>query len=247
MKDSRLKVLIHLPCRPEYPHGAIRGGLLKAGHQLVDMPDKADALITWSPWIGTTRRALQRQFEGSGRPVVVAENGWINPIRDEPYYQVALGGWNGTGHFPIGDGSRWSSWGVDLAPWVERPVRRALVIGQRGHPSDDRTCIPGWHKSVNVDCPHAMRRDPGASWPLAEDFKAASHVHVWTSSAASHAIIAGLPVVQHGPNLMIDALASRPGEDIVRPERLPVLERLAWAQWSGEELATGEPFARLLV
>ncbi|WP_431490986.1 hypothetical protein [Paraburkholderia fungorum] len=209
-------------------------------------PDKADAVCMWSPWRGSSRDAWREHFERSGRPVIVAENGFLSPIHDEPYYQVALSGWNGTGSFPAGDGSRWASWGIDLAPWVERPVRRALVIGQRGHPSDDRTCLPGWHKTVDVDCPLAMRRDPGAPWPLGDDFRAASHVHVWTSNAASHAVIAGLPVVQHGPNLMVGALASRPSEDIVRPERLPVLEVLAWTQWSASEIASGLPFQRLL-
>lgn len=246
MKGLRLRVLLYLPSQPEYPRKAVRDGLLAAGHELVNTPDEAEALVTWSPWAGTSRQVLRGQFEYQGKPVGVIENGWLSPIRDEPYYQVALGGWNGTGRFPAGDGSRWASWSIDLAPWVERPVRRALVIGQRGHPHDDRTCLPGWHKTVDVDCPLAMRRDPGAPWPLADDFRAASHVHVWTSNAASHAIIAGLPVVQHGPALMVGALASRPGEELVRPDRLPVLEGLAWAQWSAREIAAGEPFARLL-
>lgn len=237
-------IAILIPNTEPYPFAAIKSGWNALGVE-VTTPDNAEALCTWSPWRGSYRHAWVSKFQTTDRPIVVAEMGWLSPVHGRPYYQVALNGWNGTGSFPAGDGSRWASWGLELAPWVERP-ERALVVGQRGHPDDDRTSKPGWHCIVGVGDPDAIRRDRDCHRPLADDLAQVDRCHVWTSNAASHAIMAGVPVVQHGPNLMVSELASRPGEPLRRPDRVPVLEGIAWGQWDAAELAGGEPFARLL-
>lgn len=241
-----MRAFLAVPQADPYPWRAICDGLAALGIEPTRdaPPERADILVTWSPWKGSSRYNFAKAFAAEGKPVIVIENGWLSPI-DQPYFQIALDGWNGTGRFLAGDGSRWALWGLTPAEWVERP-QRALVVGQRGLLQDDRTCTPKWHRTVDVGCPHAIRRCRDAPWPLAKDLAIASHVHVWTSNAASHAIMAGLPVVQHGPNLMVSELASRPGEPLRRPDRIPVLERLAWGQWGVDEIAGGEPFRRLL-
>lgn len=234
------------PVDENYPWRAAKAGLERLGftvHMGIDL--LADALVTWSPWHGSRRQALESSYRAAGKPVIVMENGWGSPIAGVPYFQAALDGWNGTGRFPAGGPERRASWPAPLLPWQNNPAGYVLVIGQRGHPCDNRTSPVGWHQTLHFDGP-IIRRPRDATRPLAADLSGAREVHVWTSNAASHAIWAGIPVVQHGPNLMVSALASRPGQPLFRGERTAELDRLAWAQWTSAEISTGEPFARLL-
>lgn len=235
------------PVDENYPWRAARDGLKRLGFEVrVGAHLGADALVTWSPWKGSQREALHFRYASESKPVIVMENGWLSPIRDVPYFQVAIGGWNGTGTFPTGDIERRRSWGAPAGPWRDNPDGHVLVIGQRGHPNDPRTAVPGWHQTLGPFDRPVIRRPRDATRSLAADLSGAREAHVWTSNAASHAVMAGIPVVQHGPNLMVSALASRPGQPLFRGDRTAELDRLAWSQWNITEIATGEPFARLL-
>jgi hypothetical protein len=71
----------------------------------------------------------------------------------------------------------------------------------------------------------------------------------WGSGAAIKAIIAGVPVF-HEFSRWIGAPAAKFGAaNLEQPfvgDRLPMLRRLAYAQWSVAEIERGEPFALLL-
>lgn len=71
----------------------------------------------------------------------------------------------------------------------------------------------------------------------------------WASGAAIKAIIEGIPVFYEF-NDWIGAPAARYGiDDTENPflgDRNPMLHRLSWAQWTAEEIASGEPFKCLL-
>ncbi len=235
------------PVDDNYPWRSAERGLKRLGFGVqIGVHLEADILVTWSPWNGSRRAALESRYRAAGRPVIVMENGWLSPIHEMRFYQVALGGWNGTGTFPADGPDRWRMWHIPLTAWTERRDGYALVVGQRGHPSDDRTAVPGWHERLPAGELPVLRRHREATRPLLADLKGASEVHVWTSNAATVAVLAGVPVIQHGPNLMVGAMASKPGAPLYRGERESELERLAWAQWCGADLTTGEPFARLL-
>ena len=244
-----MRLMMMIPYRPEYPARAVADGAKRLGWQIADGVAGADALITWSPWAGSHRASIFERF--AGRPRLVMENGWLSPIGGERYFQLAHGAWNDpTATFFHGDGSRWAKWGVPLWPWRGRGADRvALVVGQRGHPTDPRTAKRDWHEHVQIDLSwDVIRRGRGDLTPFGEQLAAADRVVVWTSNAASHAVVHGVPVHYCGPTLMVEELA-RAGLDLddpVRPEREPVLERLAWAQWNEAELAGGEPLLRLL-
>lgn len=232
-----------------YPWKAARAGLEKIGLRVIMGGDgvlDADLLVTWSPWNGSRRQGMQLHYSRANRPVIIMENGWLSPIRGVAYFQVALDGWNGTGRFPAGGSERWSGWGLGEYPWTERKDGVVLVCGQRGHPSDDRTAVPGWHETVGPFNGPVLRRPRGCMTPFAHHLAVAQEVHVWSSNIASHAVRAGIPVIQHGPNLMVASLASRPGDPHYRGDRTREFQRLAWAQWSSIEIETGDPFARLL-
>lgn len=71
---------------------------------------------------------------------------------------------------------------------------------------------------------------------------------VYASSAASTSIIEGVPVIYTGPKIMAYELAAAKLLYIpspITPERLPVLERLAWAQWLPREIENGTAFMHL--
>lgn len=256
-----MKVFVGIPPIAElYPHSHVCAGLRALGHEVVgfDQQLNADILVTWSPWKRSRREALYCHYSGQGRPVIVMENGWLSPVMVPPigceqYFQAALGGWNGTGSYPVGGPGRWESWGLTMSGWTNRQVGRngyALVIGQRGHPHDARSAPPSWEYNLQLDGVEEkwiMRRPRDYTMvPLAKHLAGAAEVHVWTSNAATHALLDGVPVIQHGPNLMTSELVSRPGQALQRGDRRPVFERLAWGQWTAPEIGSGEPFARLL-
>lgn len=232
------------PVDDQYPHKAAREGLRALGVDLVQDPAAAETLITWSPWNGSIRQILANMFSDRSLPVIVMENGWLSPMDGFEYYQVALDGWNGTGRFYAGGAQRWRSFGMPLQPWRDGPAT-ALVVGQRGHPYDDRTAPPAWHERLSLPGKHVLRRGRELAG-LPVDWSAIGECHVWTSNFATQALLAGVPVVQHGPNLMLSDLASRPGEPLRRPDREEVFAPLAWAQWRAPEIATGKPFLRAL-
>jgi hypothetical protein len=89
-----------------------------------------------------------------------------------------------------------------------------------------------------------------ANTVIAEAIEAARLVCVYSSTAGLEALIAGCPVVAWGPSCYRE-LCAKPGE-IAEAEHPGVeaveglLERIAYTQWSLDELATGEPFRFVL-
>lgn len=84
--------------------------------------------------------------------------------------------------------------------------------------------------------------------PLAHDLRDCWCVVTWSSNAATEALLAGLPAIVCGPAHILAAVCNRHLEDAVEPVRRlrePAFERLAWSQWTLDEIASGEPFARL--
>ena len=227
-----MKVHVAIPPVSElYPFGHVCAGLRALGHDLVgnDRPLDADALVVWTPWHRSRREALFLNYKRAGKPCLVMENGWLSPLPNRngtPCWQIAHDGWNGTGHYLAGGPERWRSWDIPPDPWTTRAAAQrtgyALVIGQRGHPYDPRTSTMDWLGKVGIpNCPDdlVLRRPRDCVAPLIKHLIGAAEVHVWTSNVGSLAVTCGIPVVQHGPNLMVENLASRPGEPLVRPDR----------------------------
>lgn len=257
-----MKAFLAVPDVPDqYPVRAIRSGLRALGIDISKDPGASDLLVTWTPWRRSWRAKIVDQFVFANQPWLVVENGWLSPIREERFYQIALRGWGGAG---IWDGQpddlkplfsrrhRWEAWGLEIEPWTQRAaetgIRVPLIIGQRGHPWDERTAVPGWHESLDLgpETAQAIRRSRDCTTPLLEHLRKATECHVWTSNAASWALLHGVPVVQHGPQLLVSELCSRPGELLRCPARLEAFQRLATAQWTEEEIATGVPLKRVL-
>jgi hypothetical protein len=252
--------------RPEDRVTAMQEGLRALGYQVAvdygDQPiERSDVLVIWNRYGGWGE--LADRFDAAGARVIVCENGYVGQT-----VAMSLDYHNGRGRHPIGDGSRWDAMGVQVQPW-RGGGRHILVCGQRGigyggighaedwasgvihrlsgttsrpilfrpHPKGQRR--PRYPNAESVDC----------RAPLAEHLADCWAIVVWTSNAATAALIAGVPVFYEGPAL-ITGKAALKGIDLIatplRGDRRQAFIDLSWGQWSAEEIAAGAPFRRLL-
>lgn len=169
------------------------------------------------------------------------------------------------------DPSRWEELGIELKPWRTGGVK-FLVAGQRGIGSPGRASPNGWHDQVaaqirsQLKARAQVRTHPGDNQPevpLEKDLEGAIAIVIWASGAGIKAMIEGYPVAYACPWWICAEAATRyqSPQDLVGiliaiaadrslagmdAARLRALQRMAWAQWTVDEIATGEPFRRLL-
>ena len=214
-------------------------GLARLGYEVVRGvtldPLPGDILVTWNR-VGPGEHAA-RAFEALGLPVLVAENAtWGNDFAGQQWLTLARNHHNTAGLFPVGGPERWDALGVELEPW--RTEGEAVILAQRGLGSPPTAMPRDWPNTVQG----RLRVHPGPRAPLIplrDDLASASKVITWGSSAAVLALTWGIPVESHMP----DWIGSQGNTD---EGRLDTLRTLAWAQWRPDEIASGEPFDRLL-
>jgi len=226
---------------PERRDAFVRG-LDRIGFSVVEAttmrPGDGDILVSWNRIREGQTVALA--FEQSGLPVLVAENAsWGNSFAGERWYTLARSFHNTAGLFPVGDASRWDALGVELAPW--RDGEEDVILPQRGIGPPPVAMPHGWAERLQRKIGGRIRPHPGQApcLPLEDDLRRARCVHTWGSGAAIKALLCGIPVHSYMPGWIGEQDNSDAG-------RLAMFRRLAWAQWRLSEIATGEPFARLL-
>lgn len=246
---------------PAYRRDSFAAGLEAAGYQVhFHAPTRwqaGDTLVIWNRYAQNHQLALR--MERAGGQVLIAENGYLGrEWRGQHWYALSRNWHNGAGSWAPGDGSRWSSWGVDLANWRERG-EHILVLLQRGIGVAPVAQPGDWERKLRAILPHRTDRPiiwrghPGERHPhstLYRDLVNAHAVITWASGGALKALVAGVPVF-YGLPQWIGAPAGAPfGADLEAPRmgdcRRAMFERLAWAMWNTEELAEGEPFRCLL-
>lgn len=175
-------------------------------------------------------------FEAAGRPVLITENAsWGNDFAGGEWLTLVRGYHNLAGMFPVGGPERWDDLGIQLTSW--RTTGETVILPQRGI-GPRATAMPhGWANGK----PGRLRAHPGrlAGIPLEQDLAQAGKVITWGSGAAIKALMWGIPVESHMPHWI-------GWQDNTEADRLTMFRSLAWAQWRIEEIATGEPFVRLL-
>ena len=99
----------------------------------------------------------------------------------------------------------------------------------------------GWQIKALKKHGGRIRKHPGtrACTPLEHDLRKCGRVITWGSGAAIKAMMWGIPVISDMPNWIGE-------QDNTDAGRLAMFRRLAWAQWTLDEIASGEPFDRLL-
>jgi hypothetical protein len=220
------KALLNLRYTAPERRRAFESGLKRIGDP--------EVFVTWNR-IGAADQTA-KQYEAHGLPVIVAENAaWGNDFTGRRWYSLALGMHNTAGRFPLGGSERFDRLDVELMPWRNGGER--VVLPQRG--------IGPMGVAMPRDWPNQqvgrIRRHPGTSacMPLEKDLENAGEVVTWGSGAAIKALMWGIRVESHLPNWVGE-------QDNTDAGRLEMFRRLAWAQWTIDEIASGEPFESLL-
>lgn len=264
---TRLTCNVMVPRTHQYPYEAIHEGLQAAGVLPAADYTQADVLVTWSPWHGSNR---EHAMSGHRGPVIVMENGWLQPIAGKRYWSVCLWGWNGTGVWPAPHDEGYRLYG-QLRPISSLIYDKSyhngdgpvVVVEQRGHTSDRRTMPTDWHRHTALGLDNAghyvlMRRKADTTTPL--DFLYQYRpkcVVTWSSAFASWAVLVGVPVIYCGPSIWTWEIGqywsgrgalpmSRPVTLELMAAQARIMRALAWSQWTEEEIAAGTPFKRLL-
>lgn len=244
---------------PHYRRTIFEAGLRAVGLDIGPLPERwrpGDVLVIWNRCRGLHSTALHA--EEGGAAVIVAENGYIGrDPQGRKLYALALSHHNGAGRWPAGDPERWAALGIALKPW-RADGDHIVMLPQRGIGAPNVAMPKTWPAETyawlrgSTKRPVRMREHPGSGppkTPLEEDLRGAWCAVTWGSGAGIKALVAGIPVF-HALPAWIGAGAARPlCDDLESPalgDRLPMLERLAWAQWGCDEIASGEAFGRLL-
>lgn len=226
MRKAFLALRYTVPERRE----AFKKGLQAVGYAVEDgfptRHEPEDVFLTWNR-IGQADE-IARRYNGT---VLVAENAsWGNDFQGKRWYHIARNFHNTSGCFQVGGHSRWDDLGVDLAEW--RTGGETVVFLQRGIGPKEVACPNGWTAKGRI------RRHPGTrqSIPLEIDLANCGKVVTWGSGAAIKALALGIPVESHMPGWIGE-------QDNTDSGRLAMFRRLAWAQWTLEEITQGVPFA----
>lgn len=229
-------------------------GLRRHGYQIDPKwsrnPRPDDLLVLWN----RTRsfESVAQVYERHGARVVIAENGYLDRLAGAKTYALALTGHNGAGTWFIGDEPRFA---IEEQPW-RTDGSKVLVLPQRGI-GTLRVAMPtGWQKSVMerlermTKRPLVLRKHPGhqkVEQPL--DFADVWCAVTWGSGAGIKALRAGVPVF-HGLPCWIGspgaALLADDLEACQTSDRAELWRRITWAQWTLDEIGSGEAFDRLL-
>lgn len=240
-----------------YGHNEFSTALHRLGYSItpnMNNPVAKDVLVIWNRY--GANAGLADMFERVGGRVIVVENGYMGKHwLGSQWFAVALGHHGGGGQWPNGGPGRWASWGVPVHPWcVLGGV--TLVLGQRSIGELGIKSPTEWHvRAAKMFSNTRIRLHPGKAphtgRPIEEDLNGVSQVFTWASSAAIKCLILGVPVFYEYKH-WIGATASRhvslasEGRRVDDESRQNMLDRLAWAMWRREEIATGEPLALLL-
>lgn len=216
-------------------------------------PDPGDCLVLWNR--SPRYERIAKKFESRGAAVIIAENGWIgNDGADGKLIAMCRGQHNGAGRWLVTDEDRWSGFKVPVLPW-RSDGEFILVLPQRGFGSPGVAMPFDWCHTAMAKLrratkrPLRVRRHPGRDKVPEIDFKNVWASVTWGSGAAIKSICAGVPVFYDMPNWIGGAAATEGIRDIESPyrgDRMPMLQRLAQAQWRYSEIASGEPFRRLM-
>ena len=243
-----MKVIMRIRREPTYRREAFESGFKRLGYTVCDgsrdsrdwMPSGPDdVLCVWNRKQGTDEK-LCDTFEARGGTVIVVENGYLQKV-DKSHFAVSVHGHNGSGWSPIGPEDRFTRLGFPLKDPVVRDGY-LLIVGQRGIGSRLMASPPLWAEKQVAGFRGSrevvkLRVHPG-NWapkvPLLDDLAGARAVRIWSSSAGVLALVEGLPVSYCAPHWICA------GEN-----REAALHRMSHGQWTVEEVASGEPFARM--
>lgn len=247
--------------QPHYRRDAFLAGLRKLGYDIgqhAHPHSRDDLLIIWNRYSTFADRA--DSWEAQGGTVLVAENGYVGADKNgHQLYALAIHGHNGSGDWPIGAEDRFAKLDIELQPWQNNDSGPFLICGQRGIGSRLMASPPNWHNKAKNELnkyPTKVRLHPGnapPTTPLGADLAGAKACVIWSSSSGVKALVKGHPVIYDAPYWICQDAAVTLKQFIEQPAllkddsaRLKAMHKMAWAQWTIEEIETGEPFKYLI-
>jgi hypothetical protein len=168
--------------------------------------------------------------------VIVTENAtWGNDFAGKSWYTLARNYHNVSGMYPVGGPERWDSLHVELEPF--RTEGETVILASRGIGPAAYRMPRDWPQRQQG----RIRAHPGQreAKPLREDLANCGRVVTWGSGSAIKALMWGCSVESHQPQWV-------GFQNNTEADRLRMLRELAWCQFTMDEIASGEPFARLL-
>lgn len=239
--------VLNIRKEPYYRREAFEKGLKRLGYTIGNASapkNRDDLLCCWNLKRGAEENAA-KQWEAKGGTVIVVENGYLQKV-DKTRYAISTHGHNGSGWFPMGNDERFWKLGFEMGPWRSGGIdSEILVRAQRGIGSTLMASPPGWaekkvtelrrtHPAVRL-IPHPGNFAPKV--PVEKDLERAITLHIWCSAMGVRALVEGIPVIYHAPHWVC--------EFYMNEGRSASLQRMAHGQWGVDEIATGEPFARM--
>lgn len=254
-----MKALCLIRKEPYYRRAAFEEGLRRVGFSLVDKLVPAgpeDWLVIWNRKKGYDE-AQADDWERRGGTVIVAENGYLQKV-DKTHYAISVHGHNGSGWFPVGDEDRFTKLGFPVMRWTS--VGDEIVIrGQRGIGSTLMASPPNWAEAAaaklrrHTILPVRVIPHPGNHAPKVApewDLRRAYSMAIWCSSMGVLALTRGIPVFYAAPRWVCSEggapLSRFPEPNRSESHRVDALHRMSHGQWHFDEIATGEPFARII-
>lgn len=243
---------------PYYRRDAFLKGLARLGYAVGQPPRERpapnDVLLIWNR--SRANHDLANRYEAAGARVLVAENGYIGRDGDgHLLYALALGHHLGAGAWVEGAGDRWDHLGIEPRAW-RATGSEIVIMPQRGIGEPGIAMPSNWTADIVnrlrqvTGRPIRVRPHPGKDkTDPAPDLLNAWAAVTWASGAGIKSIVSGVPVFHDMPTWIGGPAAKFGIADIEAPftgDRLPMLRRLAWAQWSVEEVQEGTPFKWLL-
>lgn len=252
-----MKATVILPESEHYRRDAFRRGLERHGYEVdcrwSNAPGDCDVLVIWNRY--PRNEAAAGQCEARGGTVLVTENAWLGPEdKASHHFVLCRGHHNGAGTWEVGPYKRFPRLNIDVKPW-RKSGSEVVLLPQRGMGEPGVAMPEGWEQRALNRLMGAtkrsvrIKRHPGKRPHPPMELEGAHCAVTWASGAAIKAIVDGIPVFYEFRK-WIGGMAARYGvQDIENPflgDREPMLERLAWAQWTSAEIASGEPFEWLL-
>jgi hypothetical protein len=238
----------------------MRSGLARHGIGAdVVAPDTlmtADMAICWG-W----RKGAK--YRSQGREVLVMERGYLG----DRFAWTSLGwnGLNGRAQWPDprDDGERFErNFGHLRQDWRRNDAGHALIVGQvQGDAALANTDIKRWYgqarramegrgfKVVFRPHPESLKRghDIGPLAPLtiggtlAEALRDAAVAVTWNSNTGVEAVLAGVPTITCDDGAMARPVTAEGLDaELVTPDRDDWCRRMAWRQWTMDEITSGE-------
>lgn len=235
---------------------AFLAGLRSHGIQaeISERPEPADLQVFWGV---RKQEAIKAQLAAGGE-VCILERAYLGDRF--AWCSVSFGGGlNGRGRFygPFHDGSRWDRHFAHLLqPWRSRPHGYALILGQV--PTDmslqgiNPTAI--WRKTADrlIEAGYRVKLRPHPQAPyvglhgveiaggsLSQAFEGAALAVGINSNSTVESVLAGVPTITLDDRAMAWPVTGHDVREIITPVREAWAQRLAWCQYSLEEIRSG--------